>query len=190
MLDAIKNWDRELFLQLNNMGYEFWDPFWNFLTEPMTWIPLYAILLVVLYFKLGWRSFLWAVLIITINTFGTDTGSVKLFKDQFERPRPCHQEEIKAEMRLAQDHCGGKYGFVSSHAANTFGMAVLVGLLLRPTIPWMLPVLVIWAAFVSYSRIYLGVHFPLDVICGALYGSIIGTLTATLFYRGPKIIGQ
>ena len=90
------------------------------------------------------------------------------------RLRPCHNLEIANLVHIVNDHCGGQYGFVSSHATNTFALAVFVGLLVKQKVSWLSPALIVWAAIVSYSRIYLGVHYPGDVICGAILGAIIG----------------
>ncbi|WP_223265865.1 phosphatase PAP2 family protein [Vicingus serpentipes] len=117
---------------------------------------------------------LYIVPFIVTLIFLSDKISVYFFKEVFMRLRPCHNPEIANLVHIVSDHCGGQYGFVSSHATNTFALAVFVGLLVKQKISWLLPTLVIWAAVVSYSRIYLGVHYPGDVICGAILGAIIG----------------
>lgn len=178
-MSELLRWDTELFLLLNSLGSEAWDKFWLAISATATWIPLYAILIFMLarHFK-GWLLF-WGLLLVVFNLFLTDQGSTWFFKEQFERLRPCHVAELQDQMRLVKAGCGGRYGFLSAHAANTFGMALLVGWFTRKRWPWLMPVLFCWAAIVAYSRIYIGVHYPLDVICGALYGM----LCATLFYR-------
>lgn len=99
------------------------------------------------------------------------------------RLRPCHNPEIADLVHTVNDSCGGKYGFVSSHAANTFALATFIGLVLKNHLKWMFLFMLIWATVVSYSRIYLGVHYPGDVLGGALLGSIIGFLLwKTLVY--------
>lgn len=105
-----------------------------------------------------------------------DQISVQLFKDVFMRLRPCHNPEIADLIHTINGACGGQYGFVSSHAANTFGLALFVGLIFKKHVPFLLKALLIWAAVVSYSRIYVGVHYPADLICGAILGSIIAFL--------------
>lgn len=181
MWQYLQEVDHALFLFLNGLGRPQYDPFWQFITEPKTWIPLYVILLILLAVKLKARKMAVAVLVIAISVFATDWGSVHLLKNTVKRPRPCHQEQLQDKMRLAAEHCGARYGFVSSHAANTFGIAILAGNLLRPSLPLVPFLLFLWAGFSAYSRVYLGVHFPLDILCGALYGALIGGLMYRLY---------
>jgi len=181
--------DEQLFLWFNNLGQPAWDPFWRFITEPTTWIPLYLFLLILLVWQLGWRRFVPALFAIALTVWGCDTGSVALFKKQVKRPRPCHQEHLQPHMRLAAVHCGGAYGFVSSHAANTFGIAVLVGGMLTGKWRYLRYILFLWAGASAYSRVYLGVHFPGDVLAGGLYGAGIAALVGFAYRRFISRIG-
>lgn len=174
MLNQLIQWDEQLFLYLNNLGTEFWDPFWLRMSEVAIWIPLYAILLVLIFWVFHWKSSLFITLFLVLNVFATDQGSVKLFKEQFKRSRPCHVEHLQGEFREVKGSCGGAYGFISSHASNTFGLAFFLGLLFRRKYTWLYYGLIIWAAIVSYSRIYLGVHYPGDILGGAIYGALCG----------------
>jgi undecaprenyl-diphosphatase len=186
MLEHINELDTVIFLFLNNLGTETWDPFWIKMSEVFIWIPLYLALIAGLFFLFKPKTALWAILIISLNVVFTDQGSVRLFKNQFERLRPCHEESIKDQVRLVKGHCGGQYGFISSHASNTFGIAVLIGLLYRRRWPWVFYAMLVWASVVSYSRIYLGVHYPTDIYFGALYGSFIGGILYAVFVRWIK----
>lgn len=96
-----------------------------------------------------------------------------LFKDGFERLRPCREEGLKGLMRMVKDYCG-TYGFFSGHASNSMAVAVFVGLLLRPYFKYLIFILLFWAALMAYSRIYIGVHYPLDIICGMAFGGLSG----------------
>ncbi len=106
-----------------------------------------------------------------------DRSSVVLFKDMFQRLRPCHNPEITNLVHTLDGHCGGQYGFVSSHATNSFALAIFSGLLLKKQYPKLLLIMLLWAALVSYSRIYVGVHYPADILGGAILGTTVGLLT-------------
>lgn len=136
-----------------------------------TWIPLYALVLVLVIKKFRFKA--WIVVVFYVaNVFLSDQSSV-LIKKTIKRPRPCHYPQEKFEVFTA-GKCGGLYGFVSSHASNSAAFALLTFLLLRKkSIGW---VVAIYALLVGYSRIYLGVHFPFDVLFGYLNGMICGGL--------------
>lgn len=122
--------------------------------------------------------------IMAIGILLSDKISVYAFKDVFERFRPCHNLELKDLIHTVNGKCGGTFGFVSSHAANTFMFASLSSLFLRKY--WFVFFIFFWAALVSYSRIYLGVHYPLDIAGGALLGILIGGLIFKLYKWGLK----
>ena len=192
MLEWLKELDTQLFLYLNNLGVAQWDEFWLAVSGTKIWIPLYALLLFGFFRTFQLKGFFLIVLFVVLNIFATDQGSVQLFKEQFMRLRPCHVEALQDQMRLVKAGCGGKYGFISSHASNTFGLALLAGLAFRQKFPWLIYPLVAWAAMVSYSRIYLGVHYPTDILMGALFGAFCGTLLYRILfsYFTPKLKTQ
>jgi undecaprenyl-diphosphatase len=180
MIDQLIDKDIELLIYLNNLGTTQWDGFWLFMSNKFSAIPLYLLLLFFTYKQFGLKkTFVAVIFIVLLITAADQTGN--LFKYGFKRLRPCHNENISGLIRLVGNRCGGLYGYFSAHAANSMALAVFFGLLLRNKLSYLFPVLVIWAIVVSYSRIYLGVHFPLDVLTGMLIGLIYGTLFYTFF---------
>ena len=137
----------------------------------LIWVPLYIAILFYLAKKYKRGFWLIAVFIALAITL-SDQISVQLFKNLFCRLRPCHEPLLDGLVHLVNGKCGGQYGFVSSHAANSFNIAVFTSLLIRKR--WYAIAMVFWALIIGYSRIYLGVHYPGDVICGSLLGIIIG----------------
>lgn len=172
--------DKELFLYLNNLGQTQWDNFWIFISEKFYWIPLYFLLLYLIFKKFGLKQTALILLLTAAMVVLTDQIT-NVFKDAFQRMRPCHLEEFQGKMRAVGCAGRGRFGFTSAHASNHFAVAILIGLLLKSQYKWLLGALLFWAAIISYSRIYLGVHFPLDVFCGAIMGVIVGLLFYKLF---------
>lgn len=160
-------------LFLNGIHSPAFDFIMYWASEKITWVPFYLFLVFLIarqYRKETWYIMIAAGVLIALS----DLSSVHLFKDVFERLRPCHDPEIAAKLHLINGECGGQFSFVSSHATNMFAIALFMIKILGKTMRFFTPLIILWAAFISYSRIYLGVHFPGDVICGALLGTAIG----------------
>ena len=167
MIETINYWDEKAFLWLNSFYLEALDPVALQLTQTITWIPLYVLLLYLIY-RIDPKNTLWILGGVMLTILLADQVSSGLMKPYFERLRPCHDPRWEGMMHV-YGRCGGLYGFVSSHAANTFGLATFLTLKLgkkQKAIAW----LFLFALVVSYTRIYLGVHYPLDLFFGALVG--------------------
>ncbi|OGS71395.1 MAG: phosphatase PAP2 family protein [Flavobacteria bacterium RIFCSPLOWO2_12_FULL_35_11] len=180
MIDSLLTRDIELLIYLNNLGTPQWDGFWLFMSNKYSAIPLYLVLLYFTYKQFGLKKTFVAVFFVVLLIITSDQTS-NLFKYGFKRLRPCHNENISDLIRLVGNRCGGLYGYFSAHAANTMAMAVFFGLLLKSKRDYLFSILIIWALAVSYSRIYMGVHFPLDVLTGMLFGLIYGSLFYVFF---------
>lgn len=174
-LDFLISLDKQLFLAINGLHSPLFDNVMFWLSQKLIWAPLYALLLLMMW-NVYRKSFFYILPVIILLVTLTDQISVVLFKDVFERLRPCHDPSLEGLVRIVRNHCGGSYGFISSHASNTFGVAIFAGSILRIRYKWVLPLLVTWATIICYSRVYLGVHYPGDVMVGALVGSILGYL--------------
>ena len=177
-MEELIHLDEQLFLYLNGLGTPTFDAFWMFITGKWNAIPMYAILLVVLYKKIGVKKTLITLVFIGALIACTDQLA-NLFKHGFERFRPCHNENLVNLMRLVKEHCGGRYSYFSAHAASSMALAVFLGNVLKSHVKYLFAFLLIWALLVGYSRIYIGVHFPADV----LTGFFLGTLIALLIYK-------
>ena len=154
----------------------------------LTWVPLYIFILILLAVKYR-RSFILLIPVIIITITLADQLSVHAFKEVFQRLRPCHEPSLNGLVHTVNDKCGGMYGFVSSHATNSFAAAVLSLRLVKKR--WFTVMILFWAALVSYSRVYLGVHYPADIIGGALLGALVGYAGFALFSLiNDKIAGN
>lgn len=180
MIEQLLEYDTELFLFLNNLGSSTWDVLWLAITEKLTFIPLYAVLLFLLYKKFGAKSLLVFVVVVALMITFTDQIT-NVFKRGFMRPRPCGEADLINHMRFIAVRCG-KYGFFSGHSSNSMAAAVFAGLMLKPYYKNLIFILLFWSVVVAYSRIYVGVHYPLDILCGLTFGAIGGFI----FYKLAK----
>jgi len=174
MIESISKIDQDLFLWFNKHHHPIVDEIMVFISGKYEWIPLYVLLLFFVYKKYN-KQTVWILLGAALTVTLADQFSVHFFKDVFQRYRPCHNLEIGELVHIVNGKCGGKYGFVSSHAANSFGIATFIGFLLKnKSKVYPVVLLLLWAGIVSYSRIYLGVHYPADIFIGGLLGFSIG----------------
>lgn len=174
MLEQLKAWDQEFLLFLNQFHTDALDPVAYYVTKTEFWIPLYVFLLFLIFRdqkKAGW----FVVAGLALSVLLTDQITSSLMKPYFQRLRPSHEPGLEGLLHLVYNYRGGLYGFASSHAANTAGVATFIFLLLRPAYRFTWTIF-LWAAVMSYTRIYLGVHYPGDILVGGLVGFACGYL--------------
>ncbi len=168
MIEQLIEWDKALFIWLNGMHTPWLDPVMMFITQTLAWLPLYIFLLYLIVKDFGWKS--WPILLgIAVTILLADQLTSGFMKPYFGRYRPSVEPSLQGLVHIVNGYTGGKYGFSSGHAANTFGTATFIYLLFRPTKPW-IRWMFLWAAIMTYTRIYLGVHYPTDILVGALVG--------------------
>jgi undecaprenyl-diphosphatase len=181
VFEFLEQVDHQLMIMLNRMHVEWLDSPMYLLTQTIASGPWLLFLVYLLYKKGGWKYIVLVGMGIGLVVLLSDQLSVHLFKNVFERYRPSHNLEVSPYLHFVKDwngnlYKGGQYGFVSSHATNFFGLATFLWLSLQPARKSLFLLIFGWAALISYTRIYLGVHYPSDIIGGAILGSIIGMI--------------
>ena len=175
MLDRIKQIDTEILIFLNNLGNKSWDPLWVSITDKFTFLPLFILIIFFLFKKNGTKGLLVILLFISVLILFTDQFT-NVVKDFTQRLRPCRLDELQGLLRDIDIRCG-KYGFFSAHAANSISVTIFIINCVDESVKKFLkPVLILWVMIFSYSRIYLGVHYPLDTIFGLSFGIFSGFL--------------
>lgn len=192
LLQTILEWDSWLFLKINTVfTHPLLDKIFPLWRDSELWVPFYLFLIVLAIVNFGKKAWSW-ILFAIINVALTDQASSSLIKNWFARIRPCNEELLVGKMRLLLEHCSGGFSFTSSHATNHFGFAMFVFLTTRHLFGKWGKWLFVWAATISYGQVYVGVHYPIDILFGALLGSGIGALTAGYYNRkiGPITLTQ
>lgn len=174
-MNTLAETDSQLFLFLNGLHADWMDKVMVLLTDMWAWFPLYLLLIYWAIRQYGKRCW-WIILAVVLVVLCTDQLASHVCKPVFQRLRPCYNADFQDLIHLPKGMADGKYGFVSSHAANTFGIAAFLTPALRKYRPWTAIVLYLWAFISSYSRIYIGYHYPGDILCGALLGMLIGLI--------------
>ena len=173
-LDFILEIDKDVFVYLNSLGSPTFDKAWMLVSDKKSSIPLYIFLIYLLKKNQNLKYFVISLFFISLLILFTDQIS-GFFKDFFERLRPCHDSSINSIIRTVKESCGGLYSFFSSHASNSFALASFFYFLMAKKNKY-IKLLFVWALIVSYSRIYIGVHYPLDIVCGTFFGLSSGYL--------------
>ena len=179
MLEQWLVWEREAFFWLNGSDYPFLDHFMWLYSGKVVWLPLALFILYVLCYKRDWRQSLLLLLMIALTITLCDQFASHVCKPLCMRYRPTHHPDFMAQVKVVFGYRGGLYGFISSHAANAFGFAMLLTLILKNKALGFS--LFFWATLTAYSRIYLGVHFITDIIPGVLSGLCFGALVYVLY---------
>jgi len=177
--EVILPYERDSFLWLNEHHSDFWDVFMTVYSGKLLWIPLVLALLFATFYKTKWQNAILFILCFVLLATLCDQISASVVKPFFSRLRPTHHPDFMDYVKTVNNYRGGRFGFISSHATNGFGVATFVSLIYkqrRLTIS-----LIAWALVSCYSRIYLGVHFISDIVGGIILGSILGFLCYLLF---------
>jgi len=179
-MDFLSDIDTRLFLFLNGLHADWMDPVMIHITNMWIWFPLYILLIYWTVRQFGKRCW-WVFLALGLVVLCSDQLASHVCKPVFQRLRPCHDIDLQDLIYLPKGLAGGRYGFVSSHAANTFSVATFLTPVLRKYRPWTAILLYFWAFLSSYSRIYLGYHYPGDILAGAVLGVLVGLIGWKIF---------
>ena len=183
VLERIVDLDFRLFYKVNGVWTNhFFDNFFPYIRESIIWLPLYLFLLLFGCINFGLKGVYWCVAFLCMASV-CDILSSHVIKEQIYRSRPCKTASLMGSMRMLAVYCPQSSGFVSSHAANHFGAAMFIYVTWKKLFPGWNKVFFFWAAAIAYAQVYVGVHFPLDVLCGALLGVAVGLLGGTSFNR-------
>jgi len=175
MLDKIIALDKQLFVFLNGLGSPTFDGLWLIITKQAYWTPFFLLVFYLLIKKIGWKNFFIAVGFIALLIFLCDQ-SANLFKNHFQRLRPCNDPQIKDVIRIVKS--SDSFSFYSGHATNSMATTVFIFLIIRKYYKYAI-LLFLFPLIFAFSRIYLGLHFPIDILTGYAFGALYGTL----FYK-------
>lgn len=178
-VEKLLTYERDLFFLLNGSDSVILDNIMYTISLSKIWIPLYLFVLLLFFYKKPVKEALFTSLFFILVFALCDQFSSGLIKPFFERLRPGHHPDFKDFVRIVNGHRGGGYSFISGHATNCFGFAVALALLFRNR--WVTIIALIWATLISYSRIYLGMHFISDVVGGIIAGTLIATILYAVF---------
>lgn len=179
-METLAQLDQDLFIYLNGQHNPFWDAVMIFVSNKYVWIPFYLGLIIYIIWRYRRQSI--AMLLLAVAAVGAaDYIASGIFKPYFARLRPCHDADLAQVVNIVEG-CGGKFGFLSSHASTGFALAIFFCLILSGKYKYFKAVLILWAFVVSYSRIYLGVHYPGDLLGGALVGALCAYLCSLLYF--------
>ena len=187
-IDKIENFDHWLLLSINSLNNSVFDEIMWGISSPLFGIPFYILFAIIFYKRFGIKNAIILCGFVLLALIISDLTAKYCFKEFYERYRPSHNTLINEQLHYylkanGDFYIGGKYGFISSHASNMFSIATMVFLIVGKTQKWLFWLLLIWASLIGYSRIYLGVHYPSDVLIGAMVGCAIAGI---LYYLSKQ----
>jgi len=187
IFQSLQSFDQSLFVYINQVAtHPLLDTLMPFFRESTLWIPFYLFLIVFVFVNFGKKGWVW-LLFAFITVLLTDQFSSSIIKNWVQRPRPCADPLLYGQVRLLLDHCSGGYSFTSSHATNHFGVATFLFVTLGRYFGNWKYLLFIWAALICYAQVYVGVHYPLDVVFGALLGFLIGHFVCWAYQKSDPL---
>lgn len=182
-MDWLQTLDATVFYWINNLGSNrFFDVLLPLFRERWFWAPLYLFVAAFAFQNFPSKKAVFFLFGLVLTVGLADFTSSTLIKKNVQRLRPCREPALQEQV-IQRVSCGGGYSFTSSHAANHFAAAVFIGLALGRLAPWIRPALVCWASSIAYAQVYVGVHYPGDVICGGVLGAFLGWWTAATWRR-------
>ena len=187
IFQSLQSFDQSLFVYINQVAtHPLTDTLMPFFRESTLWIPFYLFLIVFVFVNFGKKGWVW-LLFAFITVLLTDQFSSSIIKNWVQCPRPCADPLLYGQVRLLLDHCSGGYSFTSSHATNHFGVATFLFVTLGRYFGNWKYLLFIWAALICYAQVYVGVHYPLDVVFGALLGFLIGHFVCWAYQKSDPL---
>lgn len=178
MIDFLISLDRDVFVFLNNLGSEPWDSFWFFITKQFNWIPIFLIIFYLVFKHYGWRHSLLILGMIALVILITDQTTNHFFKYRFERLRPSSDPSLEGLIRAV--HSSQTFSFISGHASNSMAAAFFLFAVLKTRVKY-IEIMFLWPLVFAYSRIYLGLHYPSDILAGYLWGALMALLVLQLY---------
>jgi undecaprenyl-diphosphatase len=178
VLETILEIDEFIFLHLNGWHLSFLDTFFYYATKPLFWIPLYLLIIYLVIRMFRWKSVV--VILGAALMIAASDQSANFSKYNTKRLRPTHEPQLKEQVHVVNEYRGGQYSFFSAHASTNFAIALYLILLMKRRYRWLVPVLLVYASIMAYSRIYLGVHYPGDILVGAAYGCLLAIIFSAL----------